>query len=152
MQLRSKLASATILFALAMACTVTGNAADTKPGASVSTPAAKIAFGGTGIKTGAGELNAGPAYGNLGEGKHGTFIRMPAGYVSPLHTHTAEYFGVVISGIGVNAQAGVEEVALPTGSYWFQRGKEDHVTKCISSTDCLFFIYQPGKFDYLLAR
>ena len=119
---------------------------------SVSTPADKITFGPTGVKTEVGELKAGPAYGNLGKGKHGTFIRMPAGFVSPLHTHTEDYFGIVLAGTGVNTQNGKNDVPLPPGSYWFQRGKEKHVTKCVSSTECLFFIYQPGKFDYVLAK
>jgi hypothetical protein len=152
MQLSSKFSSVMTLLTLVMACAITAQAADGKPGASVSTPAAAITFGATGIKTSAGELSAGPAYGNLGKGKHGTFIRMPAGFVSPVHTHTEEYFGIVISGVGVNVKPDAEDVPLPVGSYWFQRGKEKHVTKCISGTDCLFFIYQPGKFDYVVAE
>lgn len=117
--------------------------------ASSSLPANEIHFGATGVKTEAGELMAGPAYGNPTKGRHGTFIRMPAHFVSPLHTHTADYFGIVIEGVGVNTQPGKSDVPLHPGSYWFQRGKERHVTKCVSDTDCLFFIYQPNKFDYL---
>jgi hypothetical protein len=64
---------------------------------------------------------------------------MPAGFVSPVHTHTEDYYAVVVEGVG----------PLPVGSYWFQRGEEAHVTQCLSETDCLFFIVQPGKFDYL---
>jgi len=99
-----------------------------------------------------GELFAGPAYGDLTSGKHGTFIRGPAGYVSPEHDHTEDYFGIVIKGIAVNGPAGSTDVALPAGSYWFQRGEENHVTKCISEEDCLFFIYQPGAFDFVPAK
>ena len=95
---------------------------------------------------------AGPAYGDLSKGHHGTFVRMPAHFVSPLHTHTSDYFGVVIQGVAVNTQPGNADVSLPVGSYWFQKGKEKHVTKCISDTPCLFFIYQGDKFDYLAAK
>jgi hypothetical protein len=116
---------------------------------SVSRPASTFQFGATGVKTEIGELMASPAYGDFTKGMHGTFIKMPAHFVSPLHTHTDDYFGIVISGVGVNTQSGKNDVNLPQGSYWFQRGKEKHVTKCISDTDCLFFIYQPGKFDYI---
>jgi hypothetical protein len=119
---------------------------------SISIPASKIAFGPTGVKTAVGELKAGPAYGNLATGKHGTFVRMPAHFVSLLHTHTADYYGVVIQGVAVNTQAGNNDVELPVGSYWFQRGEEKHVTKCVSDTDCLFFIVQPAKFDYVPAN
>ena len=45
-------------------------------------------------KTEVGELKAGPAYGDFNKGRHGTFIRMPAKFVSPLHYHTADYFGI----------------------------------------------------------
>lgn len=118
-------------------------------GASISLPADKIGFGGTGIKTEAGELFAGPAFGDLTKGMHGTFIKMPAGFVSPVHTHTEDYLAVVIHGVGENGPAGAPDVPLPVGSYWFQRGEEPHVTKCLSKEDCLFFLYQPGKFDYI---
>ncbi len=119
---------------------------------SVSRPAPTFQFGPTGVKTEIGELKASPAYGDLSTGMHGTFIKMPARFVSTLHTHTEDYFGVVIQGIGVNTQEGKPDVSLPVGSYWLQKGKEKHVTKCVSDTDCLFFIYQPGKFDYVSAK
>ena len=118
-------------------------------GNSVSIPADKIGFGATGVKTDIGELYAGPAYGDLSKGKHGTFIKMPAHFVSDPHTHTEDYFAVVIQGVGANGPVGGADIPLPAGSYWFQRGEEPHVTKCLSDTDCLFFIVQPGKFDYV---
>jgi len=37
---------------------------------------------------------------------------------------------------------------LPAGSYYFQKGGERHVTKCISSNECVFFVSQNGKFDF----
>jgi hypothetical protein len=77
---------------------------------------------------------------------------MPANYVSPLHNHTADYFAVVIEGVVVNTQPGNADVPLRVGSYYFQKGRENHVTKCISDTDCLLFIYQPDKFDYVPAK
>lgn len=149
----AKLGQSAAAALIAFAISTTGASSQTKdPRASISTPAGAIGFGPTGVKAAAGELKAGPAYGNLATGKHGTFIRMPAGFVSDLHTHTEDYFGIVIQGVGVNTQNGKNNVELPVGSYWFQRGKEKHVTKCVSTTDCLFFIYQPGKFDYVLAK
>jgi len=119
---------------------------------SVSVPITQLQFGKTGITDGVhGELQAGPAYGDLAHGAHGTFIRMPAGFSSPIHLHTEDYYGVVISGVGANGLPGAADTALPAGSYWFQKGGENHVTKCLSPTDCIFFISQPGKFDYVAA-
>lgn len=137
----------------AMTLTPAGLSAEIRhEGPSVSIPGDQINFGPTGVKTNAGELMAGPVYGDLTKGKHGTFIRMPAGFVSVEHDHTQDYLGVVIRGVGANGPAGSADVALPAGSYWFQTGEEDHVTKCISDEDCLFFLYQPGAFDYVPAN
>ncbi|RTL26511.1 MAG: hypothetical protein EKK47_21040 [Burkholderiales bacterium] len=56
---------------------------------SVSTPVTQLQFGGTGVTdAGKRELLASPAYGDLSKGPHGTFIRMPAGFVS----HPPEVF------------------------------------------------------------
>ena len=117
---------------------------------SVSTPVTELKFGPTGVSDGVhGELFAAPAYGDLAHGAHGTFIKMPAGFSSKVHTHTEDYWGVVISGVAVNQKPGGADIALPVGSYWFQKGGERHVTKCISPNECIFFINQGGKFDYL---
>ena len=140
--------------AVALAVVAAGTALANAQGSdtSVSRPKTTFLFGPTGVKTDIGELMASPAYGDLGKSQHGTFIKMPAKFVSPLHTHTEDYFGIVIEGVGVNTQPGKEDVKLSVGSYWFQKGKENHVTKCVSEADCLFFIYQPGKFDYVPAK
>jgi len=116
---------------------------------SISTPATELEYGPTGISDGKhGELNAAPAYGDLAHGLHGTFIEMPAGYVSPPHIHSEDYWAVVISGVMVNKKPDGTDVALPAGSYYFQKGGERHITKCISPTECVFFVNQSGKFDY----
>lgn len=117
---------------------------------SVNTPVTQLQYRATGVTDGVhGELNAAPAFGDLTHGPHGTFIKMPAGFVSPLHTHTENYWGVVISGVAVNGKPGGADVQLPVGSYWFQKAGEPHVTKCISPNECIFFISQSGKFDYV---
>ena len=121
-------------------------------GPSVSIPASKIKFGATGVKSNGLELEAGPVYGNMQTGKHGTFVKMPAGFSSAIHTHTEDYYAVVIKGVGANHAPGGKDVPLPAGSYWFQKGEEPHVTKCLSKTSCLFFLVQPGKFDYVLTE
>jgi hypothetical protein len=117
---------------------------------SVSTPVTELKYGPTGVSDGLhGELNAAPAYGDLTHGAHGTFIKMPAGFSSKVHVHTGDYWGVVISGVAVNVVPGSQDIPLPVGSYWFQKGGERHVTKCISSNECILFISQNEKFDYI---
>jgi hypothetical protein len=121
-------------------------------GPSVSIPVDGIKFIHTGVKTAKGELLAGPAYGDLQHGRHGTFVRMPHGFISPVHTHTEDYYAVVLKGVGANQLPGGKVIPLPVGSYWFQKGEEAHVTQCLSKEDCLFFLVQPGKFDYVLSK
>ena len=144
----TRLVIATAAAVAATASLVAVAAPDTQP--SVNVPVTKIQFGPTGVKDGkTGELLAGPAYGNLGKGPHGTFIRMPAGFVSPVHNHTGAYWGIVISGVAANGPPGTADVQLPAGSYWYQKGGEAHVTKCLTAHECLFFISQDTAFDYV---
>lgn len=152
-----------LLITLAAASILTGPAAaaDTADGSaphlahegpSISIPASDIKFVPTGVKSNGLELTAALAYGNFQTGKHGSFVKMPAGYSSPSHTHTNDYYAVVVQGVAANHAPGARDVPLPVGSYWFQKGEEAHVTKCLSKTDCLFFLVQPGKFDYAPAE
>lgn len=127
------------------------SAVNAAPAATVSAnlPVTQLKFFPTGVKTEKGELMAAPAFGDLGHGAHGTYVKMPAGFVSPVHTHTEDYYAIVISGVGANGLPGAADVQLPAGSYWIQKGGEPHVTKCVSANECIFFINQPGKFDYV---
>ncbi|HME13217.1 MAG TPA: DUF4437 domain-containing protein [Candidatus Acidoferrum sp.] len=137
-----------VVAVLAGAGIAISGAQESKP--SVNLPVTQVKYFPTGVSDGGhGELQAGPAYGDLAHGAHGTFIKMPAGFISPIHTHTEDYYAVVISGVAVNGLPGSADVPLPVGSYWFQKGGERHITKCISPNECIFFLSQPGKFDYL---
>ncbi|WP_431047294.1 DUF4437 domain-containing protein [Roseateles sp. L2-2] len=92
-------------------------------------------------------------WGDPAGGAHSNYIRMAGGTASGVHTHTDSYYGVVIAGVVVNEPtAGAPERPLPAGSYWYQKGGERHVTKCISQTECLFFVTSKGGFDYLPAK
>ncbi len=146
MKLRIHLLAALVLAAIG---TVGALAQSGTPSASV--PVTQLRFGATGVSDGVhGELMAGPAYGDLAHGAHGTFIRMPPGFSSHVHIHTGDYWGIVVSGVAANGLPGATDVPLPAGSYWFQKGGEKHVTKCLSPNECLFFISQNAKFDYVV--
>lgn len=79
-------------------------------------------------------------------------VRLPAGLVSPPHVKTANMFGVVISGTishsAVEADP-FQETLLPKGSFYKVPAGLAHVSKCVSETDCVTFLYQDGKFDFL---
>lgn len=92
-------------------------------------------------------------FGDPASGAHSNYIRMAGGTASGVHTHSYSYYGVVIAGVVANELPGsAQEHPLAAGSYWYQKGGERHVTKCISQTECLFFVTSKGAFDYLPAR
>jgi hypothetical protein len=91
-------------------------------GQSSHIPVTQLHYGATGVSDGVhGELNAAPAYGDLTHGPHGTFIKMPAGFVSPVHTHTEDYWGVVISGVAANGKPGSADVSSRSDHTGFKR-------------------------------
>lgn len=99
------------------------------------------------IDAGIGLLELASGYGALGKGAHGTFVKIPPGFGGPLHAHSDDS-GVVISGVLPNASS-AKDRPLPPGSCWFQKWKANHVTKCLSANECVFFITQPGRFDFI---
>lgn len=81
-------------------------------------------------------------------------VRLPAGLVSPSHVKTSNMFGVVVSGTMTHFAVGAEpatEVRLTMGSFYKIPAGLAHISKCISETDCITFLYQDGKFDFLPA-
>lgn len=79
-------------------------------------------------------------------------VKLPAGLVSPQHTKTANMFGVVVSGTVSHIAAGADpssELLLPAGSFYKIPKNLPHISKCISKNDCITFLYQDGKFDFL---
>jgi hypothetical protein len=93
-----------------------------------------------------------PLEGNRFEEPYMAMVRLPAGLVSPLHAKTANMYGIVVSGVlaNVSAQTGpLNEVNLPAGSWYKIPANLPHVSKCVSDVDCITFLYQDGKFDFL---
>jgi hypothetical protein len=86
----------------------------------------------------------------------GVLIKVPAGFVSPLHSHSADYRAVVVSGTlihitddGTGAETGVDR-ELTAGSYMLQPGHGLHIDKCKEGADCVLFEYWEHKQDILL--
>jgi beta-alanine degradation protein BauB len=119
-------------------------------GQSRNLPVTQLQYLPTGVSDGVhGEVKAAAAYGDSTRGAHGTFLKLPAGFVSPVHTHLNDEWGVVISGVAANGRPADADVALSAGSYFFQKAGESHVTKCLSSNECIIFLSQPGKYDFV---
>lgn len=87
------------------------------------------------------------AWGDPGKGPHGAFHKFPAGFVAPLHTHSADLRIVVISGTMTMSGEDGKETKLPAGSYFYQPNTYKHVTKCEAGSECVAFVVANGKFD-----
>jgi len=112
--------------------------------ANVATPAGSMEF-----------VNINPAiamahaYGNRGKGAHGSFGTFPAEFITPLHTHTGAYHGVVIEGVMTNPFDGeANPPELGPGSYWYVAAGAKHTTACISKTPCKFYFYADSAFSF----
>jgi len=88
-------------------------------------------------------------WGDHTKGAYGAFIKFPAGFAAPLHTHTSDYKIVVVSGTFVQAPEGKPEFRLGPGSYELQPGGSyKHTTACDKASDCVIFSQGAGKFDF----
>lgn len=90
--------------------------------------------------------------GDRANGAHGTFVHIPVGQATPLHTHGAGYHAVIIQGIFENPIPGnsESEVELTPGSHYFVPANAEHISRCAvdSPTDCLTFFFQDTAFDF----
>lgn len=91
-------------------------------------------------------------WGSHASGAFGAFLKLPAGFAAPLHTHTASMKLVIVSGTYLQAPDGQREFRLGPGSYLMQPGGDyRHVTRCDEASECLFFVESDGAFDFLPA-
>ena len=91
-------------------------------------------------------------WGDPATGPHSNYIKMPGNTGSPPHIHSSSYYGVVISGVVSNERLGDPDRPLAPGSYWYQKGRETHITKCISDAECLIFVTSKGPFDFKVSH
>ena len=74
------------------------------------------------------------------------FIKLPSGFNVPLHHHTADHWGVVLSGTLVQNVDG-QDATMPAGSFFSYTGKKQHTTKCTDAAGCLIFVDAHAKWD-----
>ncbi len=96
---------------------------------------------------------ASPVSGDFTRGAHITYLRFPAGAKTPLHTHSADYVGIVLSGNTRHTVKGIAETQrlLPPGSHWFMPANVEHVSECVPGAECVMALIQDEKFDFLEA-
>ncbi len=85
-------------------------------------------------------------------GPYMAMVRLPAGLVSPAHTKSSSMFGVVVAGTMTHVGVDEDVAAAPelrAGSFYRIPAGLGHVSRCVSDTECITFLYQDGKFDFL---
>jgi anti-sigma factor ChrR (cupin superfamily) len=86
--------------------------------------------------------------GDHATGAYSAFLKLPAGFAVPLHTHTHEMRVVFLSGTYLQAPEGKPEVRLGPGSFMVQPGGNyRHTTGCDKASECLFLVESDGPFD-----
>lgn len=90
-------------------------------------------------------------WGDHTKGAFGAYLKLPAGFAAPLHTHTNAMKVVFLSGTYIQVPDGKSEVRLGPGSYMMQPGGNyRHTTSCDKGSDCVLFVESDGAFDLKL--
>ena len=120
-------------------------AKDTKGGSAILIPAGDLKWtdvaGFPGVKMAVVE-------GDPAKGPARFMIKFTGGFAAPMHHHSSDHHGNVISGTVVLTVDGKEN-KLPAGSYFSFKGKKQHVTKCEAGADCLIALDSRGKWDVI---
>jgi hypothetical protein len=97
-----------------------------------------------------------PIEGNGMKGAYMGYLKLPAGFESPPHSHTLDYWSVLVQGKMTHwaAAGGSEKDSKPisVGDMTFMPGKVEHVSKCYPGADCIMVIMQKGKSDFIVAK
>ena len=105
------------------------------------------------------DLQGGPKLavftGDFKKGPFAGLLTLPAGFTSPYHSHSGDYEAVQISGTSshwLRNEDGTKAKKMAPGSYWAMPGKLDHVSACDKGTDCVMFVWQKTKFDFIAGK
>ena len=92
-----------------------------------------------------------PVNGDFSNGEHVTYVKFTAGMATPLHTHTADYVGIVITGVTMHWEPGKPETEkqLSAGAHWFMPANVRHVSECLPGAECIMALYQSSSMDFL---
>jgi mannose-6-phosphate isomerase-like protein (cupin superfamily) len=112
-------------------------------GAATLTPAADLkwadvpGFKGVKLATADGDPSKGPAH---------FYLKFVAGFAAPLHHHSADHYGTVVSGTLVLNVDG-KDVKLPPGSFFGFTKAKPHMTSCAAGADCVLAMDAHDKWD-----
>jgi len=82
-----------------------------------------------------------------GNPKAGAFValaKFPAGFSGPVHSHTAAFVGVGISGTTQNGRSADDNTNMDPGTIWREPADQVHFTGCAADAECIFAAYMDG--------
>ncbi len=89
------------------------------------------------------------SHGSMGSAEHGTFGLFDASALAPVHVHSADYYGVVVSGTMTNPfNLESDPAELTRGGYWSVPAQSVHTTTCAEQESCLFYFHSRAGFDF----
>ncbi len=97
------------------------------------------------------DISTAVVWGDMKKGPHGAFHKFKAGTVVDNHSHSANLKAVVVAGTFVTGPESSPKTLGP-GSFFTDAAKEQHITKCESTTDCILYVDASGKFDLKYAK
>jgi hypothetical protein len=89
-------------------------------------------------------VQLGSLWGDRASGEAGTLLRTPAGFKAGPHSHTADYWAVVIEGVWEHWVPSTGEgtgIRLESGSHWTQVKTQVHEDACVSDVPCVIFLF-----------
>lgn len=93
-------------------------------------------------------------WGDPASGPYGALLRVPAGFESPMHSHSSDERVVVIQGTSIHwteDESRDSAQRLAAGSYMTMPAGVNHVSAGDPDQECIEFITQEGRFDFTLA-
>ena len=85
-----------------------------------------------------------PLWGDRARGEAGTLLRVPAGFASGPHSHTADYWAIVVQGTWKHWVPSTGEglgLTLSPGAFWTQKHTQLHEDACVSQEPCVIFLF-----------
>jgi quercetin dioxygenase-like cupin family protein len=132
----------TTAWGFAAALAVAGAAFAQGPGNAVIAPKGDLKWSDAGIPG----VTKAPVDGDMAKGASHFFWSYPAGFVTPVHHHSADHYVTTISGSLVLITDGKEH-PLPPGSFFALTGKMKHSARCDSKEPCVMLIDARGPWD-----
>jgi hypothetical protein len=83
-------------------------------------------------------------WGDRSKEEAGTLLRTPADFHAGPHSHTADYWAVVVEGTGEHWVPSTGEgkgIRLESGSHWTQIKDQPHEDRCVSQMPCVIFLF-----------